>query len=470
MAPLPGGKEGISASSVNGYNVGINSMIENLDERRDAALEVVKFITSKEMQRHYFLTGLIVPAIPLLYNDEELCRKVDCKLYKNLQRLMETPHDFYDQDKYEEKFGKLATSYVFKNNDLSNVLNQIEDITKIYYISFSSEIGLIFTVLVILFSILMLLSLIFIFMEKYKAFFINLPIFSWFLLIIGFVFILLTSLTNFGILSVKKCHLRIILNSIGMTLYLIVILYELIINFPKENKFCKWIKKHKYYYFSFFILKNITFDRLSMINPYIVANKIIEDRHNYQICKMTNLFGKSMLYSMIFTKIIMFIIISYLIFIEWNSKKIFYEVRVIFMALYSNLLLAFILMIIAMAEINSFTHFIIQELVIIFMSVSSYIFLYGYRLYLAIIKNKQNVKLKSPEIIKSYCHKSQIDNTKNITNISIIGNTNNSTHIETNYGNRTVIQEMIESSPSPKFINSVYHNLKEHDNNFTTNF
>jgi len=43
MAPLPVGKEGISAASVNGYNVGINSLIENVDERRDAAIEVVKY-------------------------------------------------------------------------------------------------------------------------------------------------------------------------------------------------------------------------------------------------------------------------------------------------------------------------------------------------------------------------------------------------------------------------------------------
>jgi len=473
LAPLPGGKEGISAASVNGYNVGINSLIENLDERRDAALEVIKFITSKEMQKHYFINGIIVPAIPSLYDDEEVCKINDCELYNNLQRLLDTPHDFYDQDKYEEKYGKLATSYIFKNNDLSSVLNKIEDITKIYYVSLGSDnyyIGLIIVILVPLFSTLMYLSLIFTFIKKFKPFFLNLSIDSWFLLITGFVFILCTALTNIGILSVTKCHLKIALNSMGMTLYLIILLYELIINFPKENKYCKWIKKHKYFYFAFFILIDITFNRLSMIKPYSISNKIIEDRHNYQICEMTNYFGKSMIYSMIIAKAIIFIVISYLIFMEWNSKKIFYEVRFIFMALYSNLLLAFISVIVGMTQINSFAHFVIQEFIIIFMSVSSYIFLYGYRLYLAFTnKKKKNLKLKFPnDVYKSVTIKSNIENKQNITNISIIGD--NSTHIASDYDNRTNIEQMIESSPSPLFVNTNYHNLKEHDNNFTTNF
>jgi len=51
MALIPGGKEGISASSVNGYNVGINAVLESFDVRREAALEVVKYITSKEKQK-----------------------------------------------------------------------------------------------------------------------------------------------------------------------------------------------------------------------------------------------------------------------------------------------------------------------------------------------------------------------------------------------------------------------------------
>jgi len=254
MAPLPGGKEGISATSVNGYNVGINSLIENIEERRDAAIEVVKYITSKEMIKKYFLDGLIIPAIPSIFDDEEVCKVKDCELYKNLQPLIEIPHDFYDKYKYEEIYGKLAASYVFKNKDLSNILNKIEDITKIYHISLGSDdhyVGLIIIIFVLTFSTLMFFSLIFTFIEKLKLFFKNFSKDSYFLLITGFVFTLCSALTRMGIISVIKCHLKILLTSIGFILYLVIILYELIINFPVKKKFAIGLKITNIYFYHF---------------------------------------------------------------------------------------------------------------------------------------------------------------------------------------------------------------------------
>ena len=238
MALLPGSKEGISAASVNGYNVGINSMIENIDEKREAALNVVKYITSKEMQKQYFLKGIIIPAIPSLFDDEEVCKQYDCEMYKNIQPILDTPYEIYDKYKYEEIYGKLASSYIFENKDLSDVLNEIEEIDKIYYISLGSDdyyIGLVIVIFVFTFSTLMLFSLNFTFMEKFQPFFKNLSKDSWFLLIIGNILTLCSALTRIGMLSVIKCHLKILLTSIGFILYLVIVLYELIINFPKKK-------------------------------------------------------------------------------------------------------------------------------------------------------------------------------------------------------------------------------------------
>jgi len=131
-------------------------------------------INFKRNDKKYFLDGLIIPAIPSIFDDEEVCKIEDCELYKNIQPLLNIPYKFYDKYKYEEIYGKLAASYVFKNKDLSNILNKIEDITKIYHISLSSNdnyIGLIIVIFVFTFSILMFLSLIFTFTEKFQPFF-----------------------------------------------------------------------------------------------------------------------------------------------------------------------------------------------------------------------------------------------------------------------------------------------------------
>ena len=473
MAILPGHKENISTASINGYNVGINNEIEIFDERREAAIKVIKYITSKEMQKQYFLKGDIVTAIPSLYDDEEVCKKKDCKLFKNIQPLLdiEQIYDFYDKYKYEEKFGKLAASYLFDNKDLSKVLKKIEDITKIYYISLGEDdnyIGLIIIIIVSIFSILMLFSLIFTFMENFQPFFENLSIDSWFLLIIGFILILCTALTNIGKLSERKCHLGIFLNSIGVSLYLITILYELIINFPEDNKFFRWVRKHKYLFLLFFLSIDFAFNGLSMINPFSVQTKIIENSHNYQICKMTTSLGKSMIFSVIFDKFILLIINSFLIFFEWNIKRTFYEVRFILLALYSNLLLVLIFLFINFIRINYYSHFIIQEGVIIFMSISSYIILYGYKLYSAFMK-KQNVKLKFINSInknfidKSECfNKSQLEEyiTKTTT---VVEDNNTDTEIENN--EQINVEQLVENNPSffTKMLH--YHYSRESYNN-----
>jgi len=474
MAPLPGGNENISTASINGYNVGINKEVEIFDERREAAIKVIKYITSKEMQKQYFLNGDIVTAIPSLYDDDEICQKRNCELFKNIQSLLDIDHTygFYDKYKYEEKYGKLAASYLFEKKDLSEVLNKIEDITKIYYISMDPDdnyIGLIIIIIVSIFSTLMLFSLIFTFMENFQPFFENLSIDSWIILISGLILILCSALTKLGKLSDKKCHLELLLNSIGISLYLIIILYELIINFPEDNKFFRWVRKHKYLFLLFFLSIDFGFNGLSIINPFSVQTKIVEDSHNYQICKMTTSLGKSMITSSIFEKIILFTFNSFLIFSEWNIKRTFYEIRFILLALYSNALLAFIYLFLNFVSINYYSQFIIQEGVLIFMSISSYIILYGYKLYSAFMK-KQNVKLKFINSInKNFIDNSDCFNkspqedyiTKTAT---IVEDNNTETEIENN--EQINIEQLVENNPSSFFTKMLnYHYSRKSFNN-----
>jgi len=47
---LPGNIEGISGSTIGGYNIGINNKISN--NRKEKAIEVFKYITSWDIQKN----------------------------------------------------------------------------------------------------------------------------------------------------------------------------------------------------------------------------------------------------------------------------------------------------------------------------------------------------------------------------------------------------------------------------------
>ena len=215
---------------------------------------------------------------------------------------------------------------------------------------------------------------------------------------------------------------------------------------------------------------DFTFNGLSMINPFSVNNIIIENGCNYQICEMTSFLGKSMIVSLLVDKFIIFIVISFLIFIEWDIVKMYYEVRFIFLALYSNFLFVFIALIFDFVHINYFLEFIIQETLVILMSITNYIFLYGYRIFLVYLY-KKNMGLKFiNNASKSDFSRTQIKHEYYNNKSSIIGYNNNSYTISDN-SNDINTEQMIVSSP-PRFFTKMYnHYLREFsDNNFIRSF
>jgi len=100
-----------------------------------------------------------------------------------------------------------------------------------------------------------------------------------------------------------------------MTIYLSIILYELIINLPSEIKFGKWVKKHKYLFLLILYSIDITLTGLTILDPYTIKNVIIDDGQNYRICKMEYTLRKLIIIIMSSEKFIFILFISFLIFI-----------------------------------------------------------------------------------------------------------------------------------------------------------
>jgi len=442
MSILPGSKEDLSAASISGFNVGINNLLEeeNTDdlqnsdvtnkEKLDAAVRVIKFISSKEIQKIFFMKGASVAAMPPLFDDIEVCKVKNCEMYKNMQPLMVRSTDMcngkFEKNEYESKFRKYALKYIYEDNvDLDETLKSIEDIIKIHYISLDktdTSIGYIAIIIIFIISLLMIFSLVFLFFENFQPFFKFLSLDSWILLIIGLILILWTILTYIGQITSIKCCLRVILFDIGLTLYLVNILYELISNINEEIKICIWIKNHKYLFILFFLFIDFGLNTLITMFPYDVKDRIIDDGENFQICKMKNAYGKFILYLIIINKLFFLLVILFFIFLEWNLKKIFYEVRFIVLAIYSNFLLLFMIFLVDVSHINSYiTYFYIYACIIFFISLSSYLFLYGYKLCLAFLRKKNIKLLYINSINKSFINDSDYSKSKSETRKENVG-------------------------------------------------
>ncbi|OUM60610.1 hypothetical protein PIROE2DRAFT_13589, partial [Piromyces sp. E2] len=134
---LPGKNEGISASCVGGYNIALCKYSNK--EKQDAALKVIEYITSKEVQKETVMNNIYLSGISSLYEDKDVCNKLDCELYKSIQLVNRPITKEDDYDDYSSNFKNKIYEYIFGNKTAKEALQNAVDITKIYTISLNSN-------------------------------------------------------------------------------------------------------------------------------------------------------------------------------------------------------------------------------------------------------------------------------------------------------------------------------------------
>jgi len=144
-----------------------------------------------------------------------------------------------------------------------------------------------------------------------------------------------------------------------------------------------------------FLLLNIISDLLigsiSLINPYTSQSVLVEDEESFEICKFN---GKYSIIIILIYKILEMFLLLFLIFVEWNISVTMYDMRFILLTIYMNILSIVFIFVFEIIKIKNYIlYFVLQTVVISFISISNYILLYGFRLILAFIK-KQNIKIK----------------------------------------------------------------------------
>ncbi|OUM62610.1 hypothetical protein PIROE2DRAFT_61764 [Piromyces sp. E2] len=83
ISPLPGKNKGVSGSCLGGFNIGISKYVP--DENIEAAIEVLKFFMSEEIQKDIAIKYGVISPLKKIYDDKELCEIVDCEYVKSLQ-------------------------------------------------------------------------------------------------------------------------------------------------------------------------------------------------------------------------------------------------------------------------------------------------------------------------------------------------------------------------------------------------
>lgn len=393
--PLVGKKEGVSGSSIGGTNVGINKHISN--SQKQLAAEALKFITSKEIQKKLMIKGKLNSAINSLYDDEEVCSVKDCELVKNIQPIARPNPKAVSYSNYSEKFRKYIYQFLFEDDtSASEILSKIENIAKIYEISFnevSPPVGLITFIIVALIFLMILFTAPFIFIKKFELHFKFLNVDLWIFVLLGLMFQLCILLMDFNEITQSKCRLKFIFWTFGFTFYFIPILYRLIENYPKDKNFMILIKKYKYLFFIFFILIDFCVCYLFTLSPYLPEVKIIENGKNYRICNIYDNKSRKIIYYIgVIEKLTIIICIIILAFHEWDIWRTIKDIRLITSISFINIILYGLY--ISVKAINNVTYivsFLLSSVIIIITVLSNYVLIYGIRIFRILINDNADI-------------------------------------------------------------------------------
>jgi len=363
---LPGKNENVTASVLNPTNIAISKYID--EDRKKAAAEFLKYIASKETQKKYLINYFLFSGITELYDDEEVCSVIQCEVIKNAMpfQLMSNDERFFSDDNYHIKYRGNLFDYLYNDKPLDEVLKTIDDITRIYKLTWNknddnSKAGFFIFIIFIVSFTCMALSSIFIFIKKFEPYFIFLPKSLWFITILGSLILMSSIITLYGDVTNTSCHIRISLINVGFVLSICPSLHKLITNFPKTNKYSTWVEKNKSFFILIIIFVAGSLNGILAISSFDLQEFTSTDGKNYQKCIMDRLFGRMVYYILLFYEVFIIIISLFLIFIEWNIDVTRLDVKYLATALSMDTLSLILLNII---ENINFRNYIIYNILI----------------------------------------------------------------------------------------------------------
>jgi len=318
-----------------------------------------------------------------LYDDDEVCLYIDCQLIKKVQSINTPSFITNNYDAYSVKVINLFHKFLDGNLSAYDTLTKINDITKIYYFSITSNLfSLVIFISFMIAFFLILFSTVIICIPKFKPYFKFLSKDLWIIYIIGSLSLICSEVSKFGRMTLFKCHLCQAMLTVGYTMIMIPLLYKLIINFPQVNKYSEWIKCRKNFFIYTIIFIEILLNILLFISPFTLKNIYNENSRNFSKCKLIETFGRFILWCQVSTKVIIYLCIIFLLFLEWNIKETSNDIRAftINMGLDGVLLLLFLIL--SFISINSYViYYSLHTCVILLFIITNHTYIFIIRIW-----------------------------------------------------------------------------------------
>ncbi|ORX75703.1 periplasmic binding protein-like II [Anaeromyces robustus] len=388
---LPGNVEGVSGTVIGGNNMAISTF--STEEKQLASFKVMEYLTSYDIQKKNIKENDLISPIPELYNDENLCKEVDCEFIKSFQPINRPSYDVISYDKYSQRFRTSANSYIYGNASLPEVLRNIDDISRVYYFSISTEesyLGLILFIVFCIILIIMIGSYSFLFMEKFKSHFQSTPYEFWFLIISGSIVLLFRALTEYGKISYFICQSKPFLLSVGVTMTLCPVLHRLIVNFPVVNEISEWTKNNKWRFMLIFFTTDIVFLLLSMIQPFKHDQRIDKYGRNYKVCANQGSFLPIVVNSMLGIKYLTIFVMVVLLFLEWNLKETYNDMSYMMSTIAIDIILIISLFVVDNITNNNYIYYFgVYFCIFALSAVTNFIFLYGIKIIYILLNPKK---------------------------------------------------------------------------------
>lgn len=302
---------------------------------------------------------------------------------------------------------------------------------------------------------LIILSMIILLIPKYKKYFTFFSRDLWMIYIIGSLFVICSEVSKFGRMTLFKCYLFHYMITLGYTMTLLPLLYKLIINFPQINKYSKWIKKNKLIFISFIIFIETLLNLLLFISPFKLKDIIVENNKNFSKCKLDETFGKIILSFQIFTKIILYISINILIFLEWNIKETYTDIRAFTINMGLDGILLALFLIISFININNYViYYSLHTCIILFFVITNHTYIFIIRIWFDNSNKEKTVEDKLVDKLFNNNNNVNKDNSLvlDVINSSIVDNTenkierSNSSKSKTKYKSRILSYHFAQTS------------------------
>ncbi|OUM59506.1 hypothetical protein PIROE2DRAFT_14961 [Piromyces sp. E2] len=123
-----GNKAGITSSYIRGNNLSIN---KHIDSKKLSAKTAFMHFTSLEFQKFLTTKYYMMPAIPRLYDDIEVCYTIDCDFIKNIflnpKNLLSVTHQKGKNfDDYSSVLRNNVYNYLYGQSTLDEVISNLK--------------------------------------------------------------------------------------------------------------------------------------------------------------------------------------------------------------------------------------------------------------------------------------------------------------------------------------------------------